>query len=322
MESQNKATAVRLSAATGLLLSEKMAAVQTDRFSAGYACTHTVSIDTGMIWSMFLGLVAMAAFAAPAAATTLSPASFLTSVTMPGTHYTISSPAPIILADDVQNPGSQSVFSLVQTGGTVPMIDLSADANVTSVSGNPELRSASVDVSSNLVYSMSVDGPANSFIPLLVTTRIDISGSAETDPNASWVQAYGSVTIFGVTNWNASSYWNNACPIGTNCTQDAGTTLIDQQLLYFSTNTEYLVSMVADTNISARITTTGGLLSAHTDAQVIVDPLFEFFDPNDAALYTINFSANLATVPVPAAAWLFGSGLLGLLAVARRKKTA
>ncbi|MEZ5540851.1 MAG: VPLPA-CTERM sorting domain-containing protein [Pseudomonadota bacterium] len=27
-------------------------------------------------------------------------------------------------------------------------------------------------------------------------------------------------------------------------------------------------------------------------------------------------------VPVPAAAWLFGSGLLGLLGVARRKRTA
>jgi len=31
---------------------------------------------------------------------------------------------------------------------------------------------------------------------------------------------------------------------------------------------------------------------------------------------------NVAAVPVPAAAWLFGSGLLGLIGVARRKKTA
>jgi hypothetical protein len=43
--------------------------------------------------------------------------------------------------------------------------------------------------------------------------------------------------------------------------------------------------------------------------------------------FNANFMANLsptpdAVVPVPAAAWLFGSGLMGLAAVARRKKKA
>lgn len=32
-----------------------------------------------------------------------------------------------------------------------------------------------------------------------------------------------------------------------------------------------------------------------------------------------SYSMDIATIPVPAAAWLFGSGLLGLVAVARRK---
>jgi hypothetical protein len=31
---------------------------------------------------------------------------------------------------------------------------------------------------------------------------------------------------------------------------------------------------------------------------------------------------GVSAIPVPAAAWLFGSGLLGLIGVARRKKTA
>ena len=31
---------------------------------------------------------------------------------------------------------------------------------------------------------------------------------------------------------------------------------------------------------------------------------------------------NIAAVPIPAAVWLFGSGLLGLIGIARRKKTA
>jgi hypothetical protein len=36
----------------------------------------------------------------------------------------------------------------------------------------------------------------------------------------------------------------------------------------------------------------------------------------------INTFAKFSPVPVPAAAWLFGSGLLGLVGIARRKKTA
>lgn len=37
--------------------------------------------------------------------------------------------------------------------------------------------------------------------------------------------------------------------------------------------------------------------------------------------YNWNFNANLQPVPIPAAAWLFGSGLLGLIGVTRRKRT-
>lgn len=51
-----------------------------------------------------------------------------------------------------------------------------------------------------------------------------------------------------------------------------------------------------------------------------------FGDPSGfgGVLYAINMagSFNPVAVPVPAAAWLFGSGLMGLAAVARRKKKA
>jgi len=39
-------------------------------------------------------------------------------------------------------------------------------------------------------------------------------------------------------------------------------------------------------------------------------------------VYFDNASMTVAAVPVPAAVWLFGSGLLGLIGVARRKKAA
>ena len=45
----------------------------------------------------------------------------------------------------------------------------------------------------------------------------------------------------------------------------------------------------------------------------------------DGTPYTEKFNITLngtaAVVPVPAAVWLFGSGLLGLVGVARRKKS-
>jgi hypothetical protein len=34
----------------------------------------------------------------------------------------------------------------------------------------------------------------------------------------------------------------------------------------------------------------------------------------------VGFSATPAAVPVPAAVWLFGSGLMGLVGIARRRK--
>ncbi|WP_206609513.1 VPLPA-CTERM sorting domain-containing protein [Thiohalobacter thiocyanaticus] len=38
--------------------------------------------------------------------------------------------------------------------------------------------------------------------------------------------------------------------------------------------------------------------------------------------FNANFDFEVAAVPVPAAVWLFGSGLLGLVGVARRRKSA
>ena len=40
------------------------------------------------------------------------------------------------------------------------------------------------------------------------------------------------------------------------------------------------------------------------------------------ATTSTSFSGSITPVPVPAAVWLFGSGLLGLVGIARRKKTA
>ena len=85
------------------------------------------------------------------------------------------------------------------------------------------------------------------------------------------------------------------------------------------------------------ITTIGGVPVSHTGSSTL-DPLLYPFPNGDAGVTNVSsilfsfptppsssdfiriHSFEVQAVPVPAAAWLFGSGLLGLVGVARRKK--
>ena len=46
------------------------------------------------------------------------------------------------------------------------------------------------------------------------------------------------------------------------------------------------------------------------------------FGPNTNRIFLLNDATAVTTIPVPAAFWLFSSGLLGLIAISRRRKTA
>jgi len=56
-----------------------------------------------------------------------------------------------------------------------------------------------------------------------------------------------------------------------------------------------------------------------TVPEVYVD---SFLIPDESGGFTTEAFVSVAPVPVPAAMWLFGSGLLGLVGIARRKKAA
>ena len=70
--------------------------------------------------------------------------------------------------------------------------------------------------------------------------------------------------------------------------------------------------------------TTLGMLSLGTDDGIGGSPM----DNGPFSGYNANFDmtsvtvTNISTIPVPAAVWLFGSGLIGLVGVARRRKHA
>ena len=100
----------------------------------------------------------------------------------------------------------------------------------------------------------------------------------------------------------------------------------------------FLQGMAADTEpltiILEATCTSSAPGDGSSSCQALIDPLIEFDQATFDDIYgensfiledylAIELSPNLspAPVPVPAAAWLFGSGLLGLIGAARREQT-
>jgi hypothetical protein len=73
----------------------------------------------------------------------------------------------------------------------------------------------------------------------------------------------------------------------------------------------YGAAPTLDINLSLQV-------AGHTD--LFNTAQFEFFNLPMDATFTSESGAFLSAVPIPAAVWLFGSGLLGLIGLARRKR--
>ena len=71
--------------------------------------------------------------------------------------------------------------------------------------------------------------------------------------------------------------------------------------------------MLAESQINLSNT---GSVSAGVDPVVSIDPTWLANNPG----YSLVFSANIFTVPLPGALWLSGSGCFGLIGLAARKK--
>jgi hypothetical protein len=170
-----------------------------------------------------------------------------------------------------------------------------------------------------IYYYMSVDGALDTLVQLAVIVQIDVNGSVDPDTSfnstAGW--GTGAVTLFGQGAWFTTSYWNIPCPVGSPCEQDAGSSLVVREVFEFVTNSEYQISLLADVFARANISRFGGPLNSVSEVQISVDPVFEFVNPEDAALYTINFSPNI--VPEPGTGLMLMSGLTALAAHRRSR---
>jgi hypothetical protein len=166
------------------------------------------------------------------------------------------------------------------------------------------------------------------------TFDTDLSGWTETGIGADWVAGAANLgqpgtpgpstfsQSFELTNANvAGSFsfeWQVTPPTGT---QDVFSVDLEYQTTGGGTATVTLFGEGSDSG-QFGTTVSQGFSTALTDFAVgtatLIFSLQEFNDPNGTRVRLDNVA--LSQVPLPAAAWLFGSALLGLLTVARRRQ--
>jgi hypothetical protein len=117
---------------------------------------------------------------------------------------------------------------------------------------------------------------------------------------------------------------------------DFDTSQTSPLLLNTGTGADTIDIVAAGIDFSATSSVTGNTTTLFNDSQFVIaitdgvswfEPVSYFETAPGSNIYQITFSNGLVTsidavptvVPVPAAAWLFGSGLIGLVGVARRR---
>lgn len=137
-----------------------------------------------------------------------------------------------------------------------------------------------------------------------LTDALTVSGASATGTNGSYAEADG--VAFYPTSTNGVYFSGGITPGDIQARWDInGITLEMQNGLVASATNAVSVGDAVDISHFGTSSATAVFLTG------------------DGSAYSVlNFNGVVSVVPVPAAVWLFGSGLLGLVGMARRKKSA
>ena len=195
------------------------------------------------------------------------------------------------------------------TNGTIEFsLDASGNMTVTSYAQDSYLATAG---GTFFVDALTPDGTS------LMTGNVDSAGGMSFTPTGRIGTAYGFYTGIGSQPWNVTP--DDA--VTTETLFDSFTTGVDTAVKGKASAT-LTGSALADTGTASEWS--GILVSAgNVNGQ--------YWSGFDNTLYTEQFNVTITctdaggcpatVIPVPAAVWLFGSGLLGLVGVARRRKS-
>ena len=126
-------------------------------------------------------------------------------------------------------------------------------------------------------------------------SQVFASGSFDYDAT---IDVYSNINITSVTSYNSFS--------------NGDASFLDASGAYLS------AGAIFNLNFDTALTNAGGTIGVSAEEVL----LFSFTPPSGlpTVLTGSGFVTGTPAVPVPAAVWLFGSGLIGLIGVARRKK--
>ena len=176
--------------------------------------------------------------------------------------------------------------------------------------------------------------------------QFEFFGKAAFRPTSVQLHAIGGGLILGNLglNWDSTDFTSNIVLDGSGLFAELGTAAVSETYDAATCAISSACALPASNGINsgslpigpvpiatsslnttgqAGLGTTLGMLSLGTDDGIGGSPM------DNGPLSGFNFNLDITTmtvtgvsaVPVPAAAWLFGSGLLGLVSVARRRKT-
>jgi hypothetical protein len=226
------------------------------------------------------------------------------------------------------------------TGGNVPAADVVGSSQL-EITGETGRYGIPVEVGASVSYAVSIQPkegvtlPAGQFyfdvpITILAAGSVFWQGTAL---DAEWLNGIAtSIVNVGGDSARAVTGYGGKCANVITCQQNSASAQFEQlfqkTLTWNAANSfagSVPVSLTA--NVDFRPSTASSfnigdyIESNSISAQAVADPVLGFVNPEDAELFEFIVSPGISVsaVPVPGAVWLFGSGLIGLLGLARPK---